>query len=100
MNTFFVLAWMAMLMKITLEDATFTIYHTGDIHSNFDQDSKGYGGVGRIITYIKKQRAEGGPSIYLDTGDIFTGSIWFSIHRCKIAADFAKILSPDVMVRC
>ncbi|GJQ72434.1 hypothetical protein Trydic_g3510 [Trypoxylus dichotomus] len=92
-----IIAMLVIVTKITSEDVTFTILHTGDTHANFDQDSKGIGGVGRIVTYVKKQRELENATIYLDTGDIFTGSIWFSIHRINIAIDFAKLMNADVV---
>ncbi|XP_031638005.1 protein 5NUC-like [Contarinia nasturtii] len=92
------------------------ILHTNDMHGRFlpidsslesyrgsDMNSnKGFGGFARISRVLKdyRQAAKNGtgpPVLYLDAGDIFTGSRWFSLFKSNITADFMNILYPDAM---
>lgn len=75
------------------------ILHNSDMHSRYDNE-KGFGGFPRTAAYVnklKKQAAQGKipPVIFLNAGDTFTGTIWFSIIRWRIAADFVGALKPD-----
>lgn len=92
------------------------ILHNNDIHARFDQtDEKSatcstltvdsdncFGGIARISTLVKKYRSEakaGGPhALYLNAGDTYTGTPWFTIFKDKIAAAFLNILKPDAIV--
>ncbi|XP_071052106.1 snake venom 5'-nucleotidase-like [Onthophagus taurus] len=75
-----------------------TILHSNDIHGNFAGDDDGFGGIPKtlhLVTQIKSTSTEDNPIIYLNAGDIFTGTIWYSIHRTNIAADFVKLMRAD-----
>jgi hypothetical protein len=95
----------------------FIILHNNDMHARFEQTgvlsdkcskadaaaNKCYGGVARVATEVKryrKQADEGtGPKVlYLNAGDTYTGTPWFTIYKDKIASDFLKILKPDAIV--
>lgn len=52
---------------------------------------------------VKKARAaaaagEGPPVLYLNAGDTYTGTAWFTIYKWKIAAEFINALQPDAVV--
>lgn len=103
--------------KITQKSAlNLTILHNNDMHARFEQTDKYsancspdevianqcYGGFARL-SYLLKQyrdRAEiGGPSIlYLNAGDTYTGTPWFTIHKDRIVTEFMNILKPDAIV--
>lgn len=71
-----------------------TFLHTSDIHArtfpyNFDpsftdnelglEDEEGpYGGLARIATILKQERAKSGRVLHLDSGDSFQGSVTFN----------------------
>lgn len=92
------------------------ILHNNDIHARFEQtdqysatcnpdeivNNKCYGGIARVSELVKKYRKEeeeGGPHVlYLNAGDTYTGTPWFSIFKDKIVADFLNILKPDAIV--
>lgn len=41
---------------------------------------------------------EGPPVLYLNAGDTYTGTAWFTIYKWKIAAEFINALQPDAVV--
>jgi 5'-nucleotidase / UDP-sugar diphosphatase len=76
------------------QDVRLTIIHTSDIHSrllpyqfdpSFTDNQLGladgadsYGGIGQMATVIKRERANAGRSLHLDSGDCFQGAIIFN----------------------
>ena len=76
------------------QDVRLTILHTSDIHSrllpyqfdpSFTDNGLGladgaadYGGISRMAAVIKRERAEAGRSLHLDSGDCFQGAIIFN----------------------
>lgn len=94
------------------------ILHNNDMHARFEQTSamsgkcskteadasKCYGGFARVAHEVRKYRkqAEDGeiPSVlYLNAGDTYTGTPWFSIFKDNITASFMNLLKPDAIVR-
>lgn len=94
----------------------FIILHNNDMHSRFEQTSKYstachpsdvvgnrcYGGFARVSTLLKKYRSEaenGGTGVlYLNAGDTYTGTPWFTLYKDKIVAAFLNKLKPDAIV--
>lgn len=94
----------------------FIILHNNDMHARFEQTgkysntcpdediaaNKCYGGFARVSSVLKRYRTEaqnGGPSVlYLNAGDTYTGTPWFTLFKDKITADFMNILKPDAIV--
>lgn len=92
------------------------VLHNNDIHARFEQTdkysatcspdeamaNKCYGGIARVSELVKKYRQEaeeGGPSVlYLNAGDTYTGTPWFTIFKDKIVSAFLKALKPDAIV--
>lgn len=54
--------------------------------------------MARIATLVRNARAGSIPTLYLDAGDIYQGTIWFIAHKWKIVARFLNILKPDAIV--
>ncbi|XP_055295862.1 protein 5NUC-like [Sitodiplosis mosellana] len=93
----------------------FIILHNNDMHSRFEQTDRSsgkcsaedaaakkcYGGFARVSHVVKKYREEaknGGPAVlYLNAGDTYVGTPWFSVFKHKVCADFMNILRPDAM---
>lgn len=44
------------------------------------------------------QSGQGPPVLYLNAGDTYTGTAWFTIYKWKIAAEFINALQPDAVV--
>lgn len=93
----------------------FLIIHNNDMHARFEQISitggkcskdlentnKCYGGFARTAHEIRKYRDEvhrnGLPILYLNAGDTYTGTPWFTIYKDNITAAFLNKLSPDAI---
>ncbi|XP_055839608.1 protein 5NUC-like [Episyrphus balteatus] len=93
----------------------FLILHNNDMHARFEQTSvsggkcsqgdentnKCYGGFARTAHEIRKFRDEakstGPPILYLNAGDTYTGTPWFTIFKDNITAAFLNKLSPDAI---
>ncbi|KAI8439291.1 hypothetical protein MSG28_013124 [Choristoneura fumiferana] len=92
------------------------ILHNNDMHARFEQTSqlsgacttadraagKCYGGFPRVAHVVKEARrkaasGEGPPVLYLNAGDTYTGTAWFTIYKWKIAAEFINALRPDAV---
>ncbi|KAH8254826.1 hypothetical protein KR032_012425 [Drosophila birchii] len=93
----------------------FIILHNNDMHARFEQTSvnsgscspenehtnKCYGGFARVayeVRKFRKEAQEGGlPVFYLNAGDTYTGTAWFTIFKDKIASAFLNKLQPDAI---
>ncbi|ALC41074.1 CG30103, partial [Drosophila busckii] len=88
----------------------FSIVHTNDMHARYDpiksanakcgkgEDEKGqcFGGFARVATAVERARAKG-QVIYLDAGDTFQGTPWYSIYKGELAAELLNMLNPDAV---
>nr|Q9XZ43.1 RecName: Full=Protein 5NUC; Includes: RecName: Full=UDP-sugar hydrolase; AltName: Full=UDP-sugar diphosphatase; AltName: Full=UDP-sugar pyrophosphatase; Includes: RecName: Full=5'-nucleotidase; Short=5'-NT; Flags: Precursor [Lutzomyia longipalpis]AAD32190.1 putative 5'-nucleotidase [Lutzomyia longipalpis] len=113
---FFVLVFSIELALLTAsaaaEDGSYEIIilHTNDMHARFDQTNAGsnkcqekdkiaskcYGGFARVSTMVKKFREENGSSVlFLNAGDTYTGTPWFTLYKETIATEMMNILRPD-----
>jgi 5'-nucleotidase len=112
------LACVAMLSVTTFADAfKLLIVHTNDMHSRFNQTNKlsgecsaqdaaknqCYGGFARVSEAVMLARARSKAtktqSLFLIAGDIYQGTLLFSIYKWKIVAKLTNMLRPDAMVR-
>ncbi|KAM7345637.1 protein 5NUC-like isoform 1-T3 [Cochliomyia hominivorax] len=93
----------------------FIILHNNDMHARFEQTSvnsgkctpemantnKCYGGFARVAHEVRKYRqqaAEGGtPVLYLNAGDTYTGTPWFTVFKDNITSAFLNKLQPDAI---
>ncbi|XP_043070518.1 protein 5NUC isoform X1 [Drosophila grimshawi] len=93
----------------------FIILHNNDMHARFEQTNansekcppedvskdKCFGGFARVAHEVGKYRSDakngGTPVFYLNAGDTYTGTAWFTIFKNKIASDFLNKLQPDAM---
>ncbi|KAL7045791.1 hypothetical protein ACKWTF_002334 [Chironomus riparius] len=93
-----------------------TILHNNDMHARFEQtnalsnrckeedqkNNKCYGGFARVAHLVRKfrtkaQNGEIPPVLYLNAGDTYTGTPWFSIFKDNITAAFLDLLEPDAI---
>lgn len=92
------------------------ILHNNDMHARFEQTdrlssqchpdeviaNKCYGGFARVSQLLKEYRKkaeQGGPNVlYLNAGDTYTGTPWFTIYKDKIVSEFMNVLRPDAIV--
>lgn len=97
------------------ENLDLLILHTNDMHARFEEtsrnsltcselgSSKCVGGFARVAQVVKSARkaaheGRGRQVLFLNAGDTFTGTVWFGVHKTKIAVDFMNLLAPDAMV--
>lgn len=93
------------------ERLTIRIVHTNDMHARFEetsalstvctpQDSKAgkcYGGFARIATLIREARKSKVPTLFLNAGDTYQGTVWYNVYKWQIVARFLNILAPDAI---
>ncbi|GJQ78059.1 hypothetical protein Trydic_g2402 [Trypoxylus dichotomus] len=68
------------------------------IQSHFDTEpyeNQTRYGIARIIHFVKSEKSSGIPTLFFDTMDWFTGTIWYTIHRWKICASLMQIYPVD-----
>ncbi|XP_024941017.1 protein 5NUC isoform X2 [Cephus cinctus] len=98
---------------ISSDDGRFSlsILHTNDMHARFVQTSKMsstcsksdaaaghcYGGFARVATVVREARNSSTPTLFLNAGDTYQGTVWYNAHKWKIVARFLNILNPDAV---
>ncbi|XP_011184436.1 protein 5NUC isoform X2 [Zeugodacus cucurbitae] len=93
----------------------FLVLHNNDMHSRFEQtnvnggkclpedadSNKCYGGFARVAHEVRRFREDatkgGTPVIYLNAGDTYTGTPWFTVFKDNISAAFLNKLQPDAI---
>ncbi|XP_050069190.1 protein 5NUC-like [Anopheles maculipalpis] len=96
-------------------DLELIILHNNDMHARFEQtgaysnecqpsdvaSNHCYGGFARVAHKVREYRASeaagGLPVLYLNAGDTYTGTPWFSIFKDNITAAFLNVLKPDAI---
>ncbi|KAH8297418.1 hypothetical protein KR044_011477, partial [Drosophila immigrans] len=91
------------------------ILHNNDMHARFEQTNvnggsclpadadtdKCYGGFARVAHEVRKFREEakngGTPVLYLNAGDTYTGTAWFTVFKDNITSAFLNKLQPDAI---
>lgn len=52
----------------------------------------------RLKKYRRIADNGGTPVLYLNAGDTYTGTPWFSLYKDKIVTSFLNLLKPDAIV--
>lgn len=96
-------------------DYVLDILHINDLHSRIESinrfnstcsrkdeiERKCFGGVARVITKLAERRAALGEQnanvLFLDAGDQFQGSLFYSTYKGDVAVKFLNVMKPDVM---
>ncbi|KAI9563179.1 hypothetical protein GHT06_010637 [Daphnia sinensis] len=114
-----VLMWFQLLglfcasVVVTPASASFnlTILHTNDVHCRFEEantlggackqrDSENgncFGGYARLVHQSRKIREQHPDTIFLNGGDFFQGTIWYTIHKWKAVSHFGNLLNLTAM---
>jgi len=88
-----------------------TILHTNDIHSRFEEANVNggrcsevqtslaqcYGGIPRLAHLTRQIRERQPNSIYVDAGDLFQGTPWYTIQKWSVVSHFANLLNLTAM---
>ncbi|KAH7640432.1 5nuc-like protein [Dermatophagoides farinae] len=111
-----VIQWL-ILFKSVASDFRLTIIHNNDFHANYlpikwynnaecfehwDNDTSCVGGVARTVAKVKEIRQQyenndDGNVLFLNAGDHFQGTSWYTLLKSKVVADFVKLMKHDVM---
>jgi len=104
-------------VAMPLDNFKLLIVHTNDMHSRFNETSKTsgvcspkesangecYGGFARVSEAVKLARARSKQTdtqcLFLIAGDIYQGTLAFTVYKWKIVAKLTNMLEPDAMVR-
>ncbi|XP_057320781.1 protein 5NUC-like [Microplitis mediator] len=87
------------------------IVHTNDMHSRFEEVSalstrclpsyaesgKCYGGFARIATLVRKAKNSTIPTLFLNAGDTYQGTVYYTVHKWRIVSKFLNLLKPDAI---
>ncbi|XP_046636695.1 snake venom 5'-nucleotidase-like [Daphnia pulicaria] len=107
------LLWLFLFVVHWTSAASFnlTILHTNDIHCRFDEANKNagtcrqqdsdkgncFGGYARLVHQARQIRNQHPNTIFLNAGDFFQGTIWYSIHKWKAVSHFGNMLNLTAM---
>nr|CAD7424036.1 unnamed protein product [Timema monikensis] len=92
------------------------LLHTNDMHARFEQTTalssrctdadaeanRCYGGMARVASEVRKARAraasgEGPNVLFLNAGDTYQGTVWYTFHKWRIVARFINLLAFDAI---
>lgn len=73
---------------------------TNELATSCKEGQKCIGGFGRMVTMIKhlKETLKDTNPIYLNAGDNFQGTLWYSIGRWNLTTQFMNMLDADAVV--
>ena len=84
------------------------ILHTNDMHSRFNEankygskchpDATCYGGFPRLAHLVNQEKSKRDNVLFLTAGDIYQGTIWYSLYKWRVVAEFVNMLPLDAMV--
>jgi len=78
-----------------------TILHTNDVHAHYDSFQPWgdvvQGGVARLQTAVDEILDDCGDALFLDAGDQFQGTLFFTVGGAEIVADVMNELDYDAM---
>lgn len=90
-------------------DLTLTVLHTNDVHSHFletdpfggrckpENKNRCVGGAARHLFMVRKFRRERENVLFLNAGDYFQGTAWYTVLKYKPVADVVKLLNFNAM---
>ena len=106
-------AVLALSATASMADFDLTILHTNDFHARFEpisafdsgcseednQAGKCFGGSARLITAIEaaRERAGNTPTLLVDGGDQFQGTLFYTYYKGKLAAEMMNKMGYDGM---
>ncbi|XP_057320783.1 protein 5NUC-like [Microplitis mediator] len=96
----------------TNDEWNLQILHNSDMHSRFEQtrstsskcfpyytskQGKCYGGFARIATLVRKAKNSTIPTLFLNAGDTYQGTVYYTVHKWRIVSKFLNLLKPDAI---
>lgn len=98
------------LIFIAAEEYPLAIIHINDFHAKFEEtdwatnmckpEKECIGGYARVITVVKQllEKHKNKNTLYLNGGDNFSGSLWYSMFRWEVTSELLNVLPADCMV--
>ncbi len=106
-------AALAVTAPMAMADFSLTILHTNDFHARFEPiskydsgcsaedntEGKCFGGSARLVTGVEaaRERAGNTPTLLVDGGDQFQGTLFYTYYKGKLAAEMMNKLGYDAM---
>ncbi|KAH6940415.1 hypothetical protein HPB50_027565 [Hyalomma asiaticum] len=95
------------------DELQLTILHTNDIHSHIVESSKYgglctdkdkaasqcYGGVAKITSKVKELKKKHSHALFMNAGDFYQGTAWYSILKYNIVAAVMEKMDYDYVAR-
>lgn len=92
----------------TLADWTIAFFHVNDVHAHLDEFSSSgtdctrpergcYGGYARIKTVVEEQRPNYNNSLWLNVGDEFQGTLFYSFYGGEKIAETLNQMNFSAM---
>ena len=87
-----------------------SIIHINDFHAHFEQtdpfggtcpegqEKSCVGGIARIATVVKGLKEERPNPVFLNAGDNFQGTLWYTKFKWNVTAQFMNMLPHDALV--
>lgn len=91
---------MQTIIESLIQQPTFRFEETNEQSTNCKQGEKCIGGLARATTVIKqlmRARKNTNP-IYLNAGDNFQGTFWYTVGRWNVTSYFLNKLKADAIV--
>uniref|UniRef100_G3MQ78 5'-Nucleotidase C-terminal domain-containing protein n=1 Tax=Amblyomma maculatum TaxID=34609 RepID=G3MQ78_AMBMU len=90
-------------------DFTLTVMHTNDVHSHIEESTKHgamcnkkdkeknacVGGVARITTKVKELKNEYPGALFMNAGDFFQGTAWYTVYKHVIVSAVMSKMGYD-----
>jgi 2',3'-cyclic-nucleotide 2'-phosphodiesterase (5'-nucleotidase family) len=85
---------------------TLSIIHMNDFHARFDEVNEKMfpcmndvciGGIARVKTVVDSLRGKHKNVIFLNAGDNYQGTFWYTMFRHNVTSHFLNLLSPDAI---
>lgn len=87
-----------------------SIIHFNDFHARFEpvdaatsgrckpgDEESCVGGFARLFTLISRLREQYKNNLVLNAGDVFTGSLWFTLFKWNVTSTFMNMIPQDAM---
>ncbi|XP_019556938.2 apyrase-like [Aedes albopictus] len=105
---FAVLLALSSLSQIEGSSFKLKIIHFNDLHARFDEVTNKsvpcagngepcVGGVARLVTTIEKLKKENLNHLVLNAGDVFQGTIWYTLLKWNVSQMFMNMVKPNAM---
>jgi 5'-nucleotidase/UDP-sugar diphosphatase len=105
------LAMLTWATPLVARDFTLTVLHTNDVHARIDQVTASgsfcsaenaarqrcFGGYARLATKLATLRASRPNAITLDAGDVFQGTLFYTLAKSNAVKPFVEALGYDAM---